>query len=161
MRPPPGSAAGEAARAVLAGVLGGILAAHAMDWFQRQAGKLMPSSGGGDDPATVRAAERALGHPLPKARKPAAGTAVHLGFGAALGAVYGLATELEPRVAAGFGLPFGGAVAVLADEALVPAAGLSSAPWRSPPATHAYSLASHLVFGAALEAARRVLRRVL
>lgn len=160
MRPLPGSAAGEAARAVLAGVLGGILAAHAMDRFQRQAGKLMPSSGGGD-PATVRAAERALGHPLPKARKPAAGTAVHLGFGAALGAVYGLAAELEPRVAAGFGLPFGGAVAVLADEALVPAAGLSSAPWRTPPASHAYSLASHLVFGAALEAARRLLRRVL
>lgn len=160
MRPPPGSAAGEAARAVLAGVLGGILAAHAMDRFQRQAGKLMPSSGG-SDPATVKVAERALGHPLPKARKPAAGTAVHLGFGAALGVVYGLATELEPRVAAGFGLPFGGAVAVLADEALVPAAGLSSAPWRTPPASHAYSLASHLVFGAALEAARRLLRRVL
>lgn len=148
------------AEGALAGALAGAFASFAMNRFQAAVSRLGSGSGGGGDPATVKAAERVVGHGIDEREKGRAGEAVHYGFGAALGAAYGAAVEVEPWVATGFGMPFGGAVAVVADEVLVPAAGLSGPPWNSPPATHAYSIASHLVFGAALEAARRILLRV-
>ena len=40
----------------------------------------------------------------------------------------------------------------------VPAAGLSGPPSKTPPVTHAYALASHLVFGSVSEGVRRGLR---
>lgn len=151
------------AKGALVGAVSGVFASLAMNQFQALLSSLQPDSGGGGggEPSTVKAAERLSGREIPDDRKGQAGNAVHYGFGAALGAAYGAAAEVEPRVAAGFGLPFGGAVGLVADEALVPALGLSGPPQDSPPSTHAYSLASHLVFGAALEAARRVLLRAL
>jgi putative membrane protein len=145
------------ARGALAGALAGVFASFAMNRFQG----LLGAGGGGGEPSTVKAAERVAGRRLADSEKGKAGNAVHYGFGTALGATYGTAAEVEPWVAAGLGMPFGGAVALVADEALVPAAGLSAPPWESSASTHAYSLASHLVFGAALEAARRVLLRLL
>lgn len=145
----------------LAGAAAGLFASFAMNQFQAAVSRLGTGSGGGGDPATVQAAQRLVGHDIEEGDKGRAGEAVHYGFGAALGMVYGAAAAVEPRVVAGFGLPYGGVVALAADEALVPAAGLAAAPWHSSASTHAYSLASHLVFGAALEAARRVLLRVL
>lgn len=55
------------------------------------------------------------------------------------------------------GLPYGAAVAVavVMDEALVPAVGLSGPPWASPASTHVYALASQLVFGLTVEVVRR------
>jgi hypothetical protein len=161
MRPRHHTPLAGAVAGAMAGVGAGLLASLAMDRFQALAARAGASPGGGGDPATVKAAEKALGRRIPKARKAEAGTAVHYGFGTLLGLAYGAASAVEPRMAAGFGLPYGGAVALLADEALVPAAGLGGKPWESPLSTHAYSLASHLVFGAALEAGRRALLRIL
>lgn len=149
------------ARSALAGAVAGLFASFAMNQFQALVSKLGSGSGGGGEPSTVKAAGWVVGHPIDDRGKGEAGNAVHYGFGAALGLGYGVAAEVEPWVTTGFGLPFGGAVAMVADEALVPAAGLSGPPWQSPASTHAYALASHLVFGAALEAARRILLRVL
>ena len=150
------------ARGALAGALAGVFASYAMNRFQGLVSSLGDGSGGGGgEPSTVKAAERVAGRRLADSEKGKAGNAVHYGFGTVLGATYGAAAEVEPWVTAGLGMPFGGAVALVADEALVPAAGLSAPPWESPASTHAYSLASHLVFGAALEAARRVLLRLL
>jgi hypothetical protein len=149
------------AEGALAGAIAGAFASFAMNQFQSAVSRLQSSSdgGGGGDPATVKAAEWVVGHSIDKSEKGRAEGTVHYGFGAALGAVYGAAVELEPWMATGFGMPFGGVVAVVADEALVPAAGLSDPPEDVPVATHLYSIVSHLVFGAALEAARRVLLR--
>ena len=148
-------------RGALAGAAAGAFASFAMDRFQNLLSQFGASPGGGGEPSTVKAAERVAGRPMRGGEKKRAGNAVHYGFGTALGATYGVAAEVEPWVAAGFGMPFGGAVAVVADETLVPALGLAGPPWRSPPSTHLYSLTSHLVFGVALEAARRALLRVL
>lgn len=149
------------ARGALAGAAASVFASYAMDEFQRIVSRLGRGSDKGAKPSTVKAAERVVGREIRGAEKKRAGNAVHYGFGVVLGAAYGAAAEVEPWVTAGFGLPFGGAVAVVADEALVPALGLSGPPWRSPPSTHAFSFASHLVFSAALEAGRRALLRVL
>ncbi|MFC7739131.1 DUF1440 domain-containing protein [Roseomonas sp. GCM10028921] len=132
-----------------------------MNQFQAVVPRPGSSSDRGGDPVTVKAAERLVGHGIEEREKGRAGEAVHYGFGAALGMAYGVAAEIEPWITAGFGLPYGSAVAVVADEALVPATKLSGPPWASPPETHAYAILSHLVFGAALEAARRVVLRVV
>jgi uncharacterized membrane protein YagU involved in acid resistance len=136
-----------------------------MDLFQRGVAKLQDSeSGGGGESATTRAADRvstvATGESVPEPRKAAAGQAVHYGVGALLGGGYGVLAEYWPQASAGAGAPFGLATAALLDEAAVPLAGLGDLPWRTPPSTHAYSLASPLVVGVVAEVARRTARSV-
>jgi predicted lipid-binding transport protein (Tim44 family) len=160
---------GELLRGLAAGLAGGLVASVVMDAFQALASPLLSrlqggsgqSSSGqdGSEPTTVRAAEAVsegvLGHQLSGEEKELAGPAVHYATGIALGGAYGVAAVIEPRVTVGAGLPYGAAVAVVMDEALVPAVGLSGPPWASPASTHAYALASHLVFGLTVEVVRR------
>ncbi len=67
--------------------------------------------------------------------------------------------EVAPGVTAGEGAAFGAAVWLIADEASVPALGLTKAPAQIPVSTHVYALASHLVYGVVAEAMRRAFRR--
>ena len=66
-----------------------------------------------------------------------------------------------PAAAIGFGMAFGLGVALVLDDLLVPAFGWGPWPWRTPLATHAYGLSSHLVFGLVLESVRRLVATVL
>jgi putative membrane protein len=115
-----------------------------------------------DDDAAERAASGiAVGvfdHELTEGEKETAGTAVHYAFGVGTGALYGVAAELAPALTAGAGLPFGTAVWLAADEGLVPLLGLSKTPTEYPLSTHAYSLASHFVYGLTVELVRRAVR---
>lgn len=117
------------------------------------------------EPATVKAAEAisegVFGHELTKREKPLAGEAVHYAMGGASGAIYGTLAELVPPVTTGAGVPFGAAVWLVADEAAVPALGLSKSPTEYPLSVHVYALASHLVFGLATDTVRRAVRRAL
>lgn len=147
-------------RGVTAGLIAGVVASFAMEAAQALAAKLSSSEEGGDDqPATVKAADRVAnvvtGSPVPEADQPLAGELVHYVVGAGLGIAYGLAAEFRPRVTAGYGAGFALATAALLDESAVPATGLGAPPWQTPPATHLYSIASHLVFGMVAEATRR------
>ncbi|MEO7504505.1 MAG: DUF1440 domain-containing protein [Sphingomicrobium sp.] len=147
-------------RGLAAGIAAGLAASLAMNLFQRAWTRVSPLPEG-DDPATVKAAQKtrraATGKYFAREDKEAAGNAVHYLFGAGLGAAYGLIAEYRPEVTKGFGTLFGAASAAL-DEVGVPAAGLSGPPTNFPAATHAYALASHVVFGGATEAGRRLLR---
>jgi hypothetical protein len=123
---------------------------------------------GVDDPrddATERLANvisvNVLERGLTRREKDAAGTAFHYAMGLTSGAIYGAAAEFVPAAKSGAGLPFGAAVWLVADEGLVPAAGLSKSAGEYPLSIHAYSLASHLVFGLAAEAVRRAVRAAL
>lgn len=83
--------------------------------------------------------------------KSTAGQAVHFGFGAGWGALYGLTAASAPSLAtplggAGFGL----AVWAVSDDLLLPAFKLSDWPQRYPLKNHAYAIAAHLVYGAAV-----------
>lgn len=126
----------------------------------RAAGKDAP-----DDDATERLANavsvKISGRELTASEKAAAGTAFHYAMGATSGALYGALAEFAPAATSGAGLPFGAAVWLVADEALVPAAGLSKSPEEYPLSIHAYSFASHLVFGLTAEVVRRAARRGL
>lgn len=157
-------------RGALAGLAAGLVASLAMDLAQRAYQSVAPVKGDDDDddgaePATEQAADRVSrmvgGRTVPDDTKSIAGQAVHYAFGASLGLAYGVLAEYWPAITAGRGSAFGLGSALLFDEAAVPAAGLGPAPWDAPAATHAYSAASHLVFGTATEATRRIVRTAL
>jgi putative membrane protein len=118
-----------------------------------------------DDNAAVRAgnavSELVFNHHLTKEGKDRGGEIAHYAMGATSGAIYGALAELAPQATVGQGIPFGAAVWLVADEAIVPATGLSKAPTQYPVSTHAYALASHVVYGLTTELVRRTVRRAL
>ncbi len=146
-------------KTLLAGVVGGIVASAAMDAFQRLAASPLGQGGSNDDPATVKAADSAkrlvTGDAVTQKHRETAGTLVHYVTGAALGAGYALAARRWPETTAGFGLAYGVGVATVLDDAAIPAFGWGPSPLETPASTHAYGLASHAVFGLALEGTRR------
>ena len=155
-----------------------------MNQFQRVAARLgngreaadatigAPRTGRGPQPAqaignasedaatrTARLALATAGKELTDPRqKQLAGEFVHLAFGAINGALYAVAAELEPRVTAAAGVPFGATVWAVADEGLVPALGLSRGPRDASAGLLAYGLLSHFVYGMTTECVRRSLR---
>jgi putative membrane protein len=178
---------GNILKGVVAGLAGGLVASWTMNQFQAAWTKLagasekphgaqsmQPSDGSsGDhqddmqeqDDATVEAAKiisrEVFDHELQESEKKPAGAAVHYAFGIVSGGLYGALAEVSPPVTSGAGLPFGAVFWLLADEISVPALGLSKGPTAYPISTHAYALASHLVYGLTAEFSRRAVRQVL
>ena len=106
------------------------------------------------------------GHDLTLKEEKKASPFVHYGFGASMGALYGVLHEVAPKrmkqmspLMAGVG--YGSALFVGADEIAVPALGLSGGPKKQPLSTHAYGLASHVVYGVTGEMVRRTVRKLL
>ena len=174
---------GDVVKGLAAGLIGGLLASWTMNQFQAAWSKLseekdatvqsgqekVQKSQNGDskeeDDTTVRTAsaisEGIFGYHLTKSEKKVAGPAVHYALGTAVGGLYGAAAELAPAITAGVGLPFGGVFWLVVDEGAVPALGLSKGPTEYPLSTHAYALASHLVYGLTTDIVRRAIRHVL
>lgn len=174
-------------KGIVAGLAGGLVASWTMNQFQAAWTKLaensekphgaqsmQPSDGSKgdgqdakeqDDDATVKAAkaisEGVFDHELQESEKKAAGAAVHYAFGTVTGGLYGALAEVVPQVTTATGVPFGAAFWLLADEISVPLLGLSKGPTEYPVSTHAYALASHLVYGATAELSRRAVRQIL
>jgi putative membrane protein len=82
---------------------------------------------------------------------------VHYGFGAGLGIAYGVAASRFPAVRRGRGALAGLAIYAGTHGSVLPALGVQRPPWRLAPAAVVWESISHIVFGASLEAARRVL----
>jgi uncharacterized membrane protein YagU involved in acid resistance len=178
---------GNILKGIVAGLVGGLVASWTMNQFQAAwtrlaensekphgAQSMQPSQGSnGDqqqdmqeqDDATVETAkvisEGVFGHELQESEKKAAGAAVHYTFGTLSGGLYGALAELVPQVTTATGVPFGAAFWLLADEISVPLLGLSKGATEYPVSTHAYALASHLVYGATAELSRRAVRQIL
>ncbi|MFZ0060591.1 MAG: DUF1440 domain-containing protein [Pyrinomonadaceae bacterium] len=176
-------------KGTVAGLIGGLVGSWTMNQFQAAwtraaegfekphgAQSMQPSEGSqaagssaqqsaDQDDATVKAAkavsEGVFGHELKESEKKPAGAVVHYAFGSATGGLYGAAAEIAPHVTTGFGLPFGAAFWMVADEGVVPLLGLSKGPTEYPVSTHAYALASHLIYGLTTEMTRRAVRNIL
>jgi putative membrane protein len=172
-------------KGMVAGLAGGLIASWTMNQFQSAwtriaegaekshgAQSMQPSEGSqGEqdtaepDDATVKTAKiisrNVLGHELQESEKETAGAAVHYAFGTLTGGLYGALAEVTPQVTSATGLPFGAGFWLLADEISVPLLGLSKGPTEYPVSTHAYALASHLVYGVTTELSRRAVRQVL
>lgn len=178
---------GSVLKGIVAGMAAGLVASWTMNQFQAAwtrlaensekphgAQSMQPAEGSSgnqrqdmqdQDDATVQVAktvsEGVFGHELQESEKKPAGAVVHYAFGTASGGLYGALAELAPQVTNGVGLPFGAAFWLLADEISVPLLGFSKGPTEYPLSTHAYSLASHLVYGATAELSRRALRQIM
>ena len=173
-------------KGLAAGVAAGLVASWTMNQFQRLWSKLAEGfekphgaqsmqqgsppqppnrNDDEDDNATERVAsaisETVFDRELTESEKEKAGAAVHYAFGATTGAMYGAVADIAPGVTACKGLLFGAAVWVVADEAVVPALGLSKPPNQYPLSIHAYALSSHLVYGLTAEVVRRAARRIM
>ena len=177
----------EFVKGTVAGLIGGLVGSWTMNQFQAAwtrategfekphgAQSMQPSEGSqgeqakdtnDQDDATVKTAraisKNVFGHELQKSEKETAGAAVHYAFGTLTGGMYGALAEITPQVTTAAGLPFGAGFWLLADEVTVPLLGLSKGPTEYPVSTHAYALASHLVYGMTAELSRRALRRVM
>lgn len=178
---------GNILKGVVVGLASGLVASWTMNQFQAALTKLatnsekshgaqsmQPAEGStGDksqdakeqDDATVETAKvisrNVLGRELKEHEKENAGAMVHYAFGALTGGLYGALAEVTPQITVGAGIPFGAVFWVTADEVAVPLLGLSKGPAEYPVSTHAYALASHLVYGVTAELSRRALRQVL
>ena len=107
-------------------------------------------------------AYRALaGHEPRASARPWLGSAAHYAFGGTMGVCYALLADRAPLLRTGYGALFGTLVGALADVGAMPALGLSRGPRQLPPGVHAFALAGHWVFGAALESVRRYGSRAL
>jgi hypothetical protein len=97
--------------------------------------------------------------PLDERAKRRGATVVHYGFGADVGAVWGLARETFPAVRRPLGVVGFGLLAwVVGDDVLYPLFRLGGGPRSYSLSTHAYAIAAHLVFAAATAAAYEALR---
>jgi uncharacterized membrane protein YagU involved in acid resistance len=125
---------------ILAGVVAGLAGAGAMSLVHKGLTAISPppspasAEQAKEEDSTVKVADGVmrlvLQRPLPEDKKPLAGTLVHYGFGAGVGAVYGGVAAVVPRVTVGLGLPFGVVVWLGAHVIMVP----PSASPRRPPA---------------------------
>jgi putative membrane protein len=103
----------------------------------------------------------ALGHRgLTAGQRVRAQQVIHYASGAALGGAYLAAASRWPAVSRGRGLLAGLAIYAGTHGALLPALGVQRPPWRLAPAAVVWESTSHAIFGAALEAMRRVPRHV-
>lgn len=128
-------------------------------------GKELADRGIGDpeDDAPERLANAisvaALDQELTEPEKNLGGTLLHYGFGASMGALYGIAADISPVATIGAGLPYGALVWLGADEGVVPLVGLSKTPEKYPASIHISALASHLVYGLTTEIVRKAVRK--
>lgn len=84
---------------------------------------------------------------------------MHWGYGTSWGAVYGLiASSARDAPTLGAGAAFGTVVWVMSYVQLVPM-GLYAPPWKTPPKELALDLSYHLVYGAGVASAYRLLTR--
>lgn len=159
-------------KGMLAGLVGGLTGAWAMNKFQASLSKAMKNCAGtsgqpkaeGDD-ATMKLAEWLLKSiadiELTSEQKKSAGSFVHYGFGGAMGGLYGALLERSRKPGLIDGTLLGVLLFAGADELMVPALGLSESPTKYPLSVHASALGAHLVYGLTTEEVRRKVRRFL
>ena len=151
---------------VLGGLLGGLAGAGAMSAAHVLVASLRQETAAPtaqQDDATVKVGDAlsrlARGRSLAQDEKPAAGSAVHYGFGAVVGTAYGAVAASVPRATVGSGAAFGAAVWLGAHVLVVPALGLAPSPLRQPATKEGLELVLHLLYGVTVEFCRRVVLR--
>jgi len=171
---------GHLASGILAGLAGGLVASWIMNEFIENLGPSLRKALEGDgasalqepqqdeekpDDATMKTADAVVsaitGGNLSHEGKEKGGPIVHYAFGAIMGGIYGAVAEGIPETTFGFGTAFGAALFTGADLVAVPALNLSGSSGDAPVSSLATPFAAHLVYGAATETVRRLVRTFL
>lgn len=117
-----------------------------------------------EETKTQTVARRAVDHliqrgPLEKPSKAKLGQAIHFGFGAGWGALYGLTRETFPATSTLAGVTaFSLTVWDVSENVLLPSFKLAGWATDYPLPVHGYAIAAHLVYGAAVWATYEALR---
>ena len=146
---------------LLKGLLAGAIAGLAATAAKSVAEKIYPPRVHGEPEPPEVLAERVAGHSLSGTSKAAATEAIHWGFGAAAGAIYGALVEFYPAASAKSGASFGLALMSLTHETALPALHLSEPADEQSPREHTSEAASHLLYGVVTERVRSVVRGLL
>jgi putative membrane protein len=144
-------------KGAIAGMIGGLAGAGA----KMVAEEIFPPRIQGQPAPPVVLAEQVAGHALPGTQKKVAMQGIHWGFGALAGAIYGVAAEVEPSLAAWHGAAFGVTLNRMTHETLLPRMGLSEPRDRQPTQERISEWVTHAVYGMVTDSVRRVIRRVL
>lgn len=146
-------------KGAVAGLIGGLAGAGA----KILAEKLFPprEAGTGRVSPGVALAERAAGHALTEDQRRAAESAIHWGFGAAAGAVYGAMAEEEPTLGAWKGTAFGLALNRITHEAVLPKLGVVPAKSEQTAQERTSEWVTHAVYGFVTDMVRRGVRWAL
>lgn len=154
---------GNSWKGFLAGALGGLAGSFAMSQFHSLISRKREKNSDPDQEDSTAIAASAISraifhHELTAEQKKLSAPVVHYAFGAGIGAIYGTLAEVSDPASIGWGTAFGAAVWLGAHVIAVPALGLSKPITQSTPASEAAEFGAHLLYGAAAEGFRRVLR---
>jgi hypothetical protein len=155
------------------GVAAGAVGTGLMTAWQELSAKLQSSgddAGGGQRPepqdpweqasvpakAAKQVGEGVFGASIPADRIPLVTNVMHWSYGSLWGSVYGIAAGTARRSGPVRGALFGAFVWAMSYAQLVPM-GLYEPPWKYPPKDLAMDLSYHLVYGAGVGSAYRVL----
>jgi putative membrane protein len=165
------------ARGMIAGALGGLIAAWVMNGFiaaattvqetmkspeqkaQEEAQKAAQPPDQSED-STMKVADAVAwlvtGEHLSREGKQKGGPIVHYAYGTLVGAMYGTLAELSGAVTAGAGTAFGTGLFIASDEVMVGALITGQFPTKEPAASQLTHYGAHLVYGATTELVRRI-----
>jgi putative membrane protein len=87
--------------------------------------------------------------------------AIHWGFGALVGGVYGALAEYQPAITSRLGASFGLTLCGITHASALPMMGLTESPENQPAREHASELVTHAIYGVTTEVVRRAARRAL
>ena len=147
-------------KGLLAGAAGGLAGSAAKVIME----KLVPprTEGQPEPPAlVVERVGHAIGAEPGEKTKQVAGQGIHWGFGTLLGAAYGVAAELSPKVTSWRGGAFGLTVNRLAHEGLLPGLDLVEPVNEQPAQERVSEWVSHALYGITTELVRRSVRKRL
>ena len=141
----------------LAGAIGGLVGAAA-----KAAGEAVyPPRTLGQIPAPAVLVNRMSDHPLSEKAEEVSVQAIHWGFGALVGGVYGAVAEYQPVVTGRLGANFGLTLCGITHASALPMMGLTESPENQPAREHASELVTHAIYGVTTELVRRLARKAL
>ena len=148
-------------KGLVAGLVGGLVATGAKTLAERA---YPPRTSGEPEPPDVlidKVSDSVAGKKLDGKSKSIATSAIHWGFGAGIGAIYGTVVEYYPAASARDGATFGVTLMGLTHEGALPALGLSAAPAEQTNREKSSELVTHVVFGVVTETVRSLVRKAL
>jgi putative membrane protein len=141
----------------VAGAIGGLVGAAA-----KAAGEAVyPPRTQGQIPPPAVLVNRMAGRSLSEEEEEVSVQAIHWGFGALAGGVYGVLAEYHPAVTRRVGASFGLALCGITHASALPMMGLTERPGDQPAREHASELVTHVIYGVVTELTRRLARKAL
>jgi putative membrane protein len=141
----------------IAGAVGGLVGAAA-----KAAGEAVyPPRTQGQIPPPAVLVNRMVDQPLTEKQEEVSVQAIHWGFGALAGGVYGALAEYQPAVTGRLGANFGLTLCGITHASALPMMGLTESPENQPAREHASEFVTHAIYGVTTELVRRMARKVL